>query len=247
MIQRSIITQRVKNQSSPFTQVTKTHSRFFIFLIHSRFVLYTHKATNVSGSYIRFSFSLKSAMSKTSSSLVHTHHFLFRSSFSLVFLWNFLGKIRIKFESFFLFLCFLAFFLRFFEMGSKEKSVKDGKKQFLRDIPKGCLAIKVGYGEEQLQRFVIPVMYFNHPLFLQLLKEAEEEFGFDHKGAITIPCYVEEFRYVQEIIDRDRSCYFHHHHHNNHHHYHHYHIGCFGFWSLMILMFFLLFCWNPEF
>ncbi|GFY90183.1 Auxin-responsive protein [Actinidia chinensis var. chinensis] len=77
-------------------------------------------------------------------------------------------------------------------------------------VPKGCLAIKVGQGEEQ-QRFVVPVMYLNHPLFMQLLKEAEEEYGFDQKGTITIPCHVADFRYVQGLIDRD----------------HHRHVCCF--------------------
>ncbi|GMP61070.1 hypothetical protein CsSME_00023679 [Camellia sinensis var. sinensis] len=96
-------------------------------------------------------------------------------------------------------------------MGSREKSLlsfnlhrphhhhqqpQQGK------VPKGCLAIKVGQGDQQ-QRFVVPVMYFNHPLFMQLLKEAEEEYGFDQKGTITIPCHVEEFRYVQAMIDRE--------------------------------------------
>ncbi|KAF5451797.1 hypothetical protein F2P56_026868 [Juglans regia] len=91
-----------------------------------------------------------------------------------------------------------------------------GRKQEMRDVPKGCLAIKVGQGEEQ-QRFVVPVIYFNHPLFMQLLKEAEEEYGFDQKGTITIPCHVEEFRYVQGMIDREKSL-----------HQHHHVIGCFG-------------------
>lgn len=93
-----------------------------------------------------------------------------------------------------------------------------GKKQEhqVRDIPKGCLAIMVGQqGVEEKQRFIVPVMYFNHPLFMQLLKEAEEEYGFDQKGTITIPCNVEEFRQVQGMIDRERS--FHHHHHHHHH------------------------------
>ncbi|KAI3444365.1 hypothetical protein Pfo_001030 [Paulownia fortunei] len=91
------------------------------------------------------------------------------------------------------------------------------KKQLVKDVPKGCLAIKVGQGEEQ-QRFVVPVIYFNHPLFLQLLKGAEEEYGFDQKGTITIPCHVEEFRFVQRMIDKGR-----------HHHSHHNHLfgGCF--------------------
>lgn len=103
------------------------------------------------------------------------------------------------------------------------------RKEAFRDIPKGCLAIMVGQGEEQ-QRFVVPVLYFNHPLFMQLLKEAEEEFGFDQKGTITIPCHVEEFRQVQGMIDREKS-YNHHHHHHDHYHHHHllplHVVGCF--------------------
>ncbi|KAB2016921.1 hypothetical protein ERO13_D08G114900v2 [Gossypium hirsutum] len=80
----------------------------------------------------------------------------------------------------------------------------------LKDIPKGCLAVLVGQGQEQ-QRFVIPLIYITHPLFMQLLKEAEEEYGFDHEGPITIPCHVQEFRNVQGMIDKD-------HHHHHHHH-----------------------------
>ncbi|KAI4307048.1 hypothetical protein L6164_030278 [Bauhinia variegata] len=92
---------------------------------------------------------------------------------------------------------------------------QDHQKKGLKGIPKGCLAILVGQGEEQ-QRFVIPVIYINHPLFMQLLKEAEEEYGFDQKGPITIPCHVEEFRTVQGMIDQEQHS--HHHHHHNHHH-----------------------------
>ncbi|XP_048334389.1 auxin-responsive protein SAUR32 [Ziziphus jujuba] len=71
---------------------------------------------------------------------------------------------------------------------------KQQQQVVMRDVPKGCLAIKVGQQGEEPQRFVVPVIYFNHPLFMQLLKEAEEEYGFDQKGTITIPCHVEEFR-----------------------------------------------------
>jgi len=84
-----------------------------------------------------------------------------------------------------------------------------------KDIPKGCVAVMVGQGEEQ-QRIIIPVIYVNHPLFTQLLKEAEEEFGFDHEGPLNIPCHVEEFRHVQGLIDEE-----------NHHHHHHHHLLCF--------------------
>ena len=120
-------------------------------------------------------------------------------------------------------------------MGSGEKNFLNfhmhvhhgngNNKKEMRDIPKGCLAVLVGQGEEQ-QRFVIPVIYINHPLFMELLKEAEEEYGFEQKGPITIPCHVEEFRYVQGMIDKEKS---HHHHHSHHHdlHDHHNHHHCF--------------------
>ncbi|KAJ1692685.1 hypothetical protein LUZ63_009383 [Rhynchospora breviuscula] len=101
--------------------------------------------------------------------------------------------------------------------------------------PKGCMGILVGTGGEEPQRFVVPVVYLNHPLFLSLLKEAEEEYGFEQKGAITIPCHVEHFRQVQGIIDRDTGAHAmhahghgHQEHGANHHHHNHFQIvGCF--------------------
>ncbi|KAG2275346.1 hypothetical protein Bca52824_057901 [Brassica carinata] len=56
-------------------------------------------------------------------------------------------------------------------------------------VPKGCVAIMVGHegDEEGLHRFVVPLMFLSHPLFLSLLKEAEEKYGFKHAGPITIP------------------------------------------------------------
>ncbi|KAL0317938.1 UNVERIFIED_CONTAM: Auxin-responsive protein SAUR32 [Sesamum angustifolium] len=91
-----------------------------------------------------------------------------------------------------------------------------GGRREARSIPKGCLAITVGQGAEQ-QRFVIPVIYVNHPLFTQLLKEAEEEYGFDQKGPINIPCHVEEFCHVRGLIDKETTSHHHHHHHHHHH------------------------------
>jgi SAUR family protein len=73
-----------------------------------------------------------------------------------------------------------------------------------KDIPKGYLAVMVGQGEEQ-QKFVIPLFYLNHPLFMQLLKEAEEEYGFKNKGLITIPSKIKEFHDVQRKIDMEKS------------------------------------------
>nr|XP_043607121.1 auxin-responsive protein SAUR22-like [Erigeron canadensis] len=60
------------------------------------------------------------------------------------------------------------------------------------DVPKGYLAVYVG--EVQRKRFVVPLSYLNHPLFQDLLRRSEEEFGFNHPmGGLTIPCHEEAF------------------------------------------------------
>ncbi|KAJ1280178.1 hypothetical protein BS78_04G211200 [Paspalum vaginatum] len=61
--------------------------------------------------------------------------------------------------------------------------------------PKGQVAVYVGAAEPggESMRYVVPVVYFNHPLFGELLREAEEEFGFHHPGGITIPCAAARF------------------------------------------------------
>lgn len=72
------------------------------------------------------------------------------------------------------------------------------------EVPKGYLAVYVGQKDGEFQRVLVPVIYFNHPLFGQLLREAEEVFGFDHPGAITIPCRISEFEHVQTRIKEGR-------------------------------------------
>ncbi|KAI3974976.1 hypothetical protein MKX01_005087 [Papaver californicum] len=95
-------------------------------------------------------------------------------------------------------------------------------------VPRGCVAVFVGQKEE---RFVIPVTYLNHSKFRVLLKEAEEEYGFRHKGNITLPCNVDEFLNVQSLIEREimsNRCLPHHRNHQHHHHHHHFfHGSCF--------------------
>ncbi|KAJ8767209.1 hypothetical protein K2173_013606 [Erythroxylum novogranatense] len=69
------------------------------------------------------------------------------------------------------------------------------------DVPKGFLAVFVG--ETEKKRFVVPVSYLNHPAFQDLLRRAEEEFGFDHPvGGLTIPCSEEIFINVTSSLSR---------------------------------------------
>ncbi|XP_026393737.1 auxin-responsive protein SAUR21-like [Papaver somniferum] len=61
------------------------------------------------------------------------------------------------------------------------------------DVPRGHFAVYVGE-MNQNKRFVVPISYLKHPLFQDLLRKAEEEFGFDHPmGGLTIPCREDDF------------------------------------------------------
>ncbi|CAN4125859.1 unnamed protein product [Withania somnifera] len=71
-------------------------------------------------------------------------------------------------------------------------------------VPKGHLAVYVGQKDGDYKRVLIPVIYMNHPLFSELLREAEEEYGFNHPGGITIPCRISEFERVQTRIQQGR-------------------------------------------
>ncbi|XP_031285073.1 auxin-responsive protein SAUR21-like [Pistacia vera] len=83
-------------------------------------------------------------------------------------------------------------------MGIRLPSMILGAKQVLkltknqRDVPKGHVAVYVG--ELQKKRFVVPISYLNHPSFVGLLNQAEEEYGFNHPmGGLTIPCKEDAF------------------------------------------------------
>ncbi|KAF8370057.1 hypothetical protein HHK36_031912 [Tetracentron sinense] len=66
-------------------------------------------------------------------------------------------------------------------------------------VPKGHFAVYVG--ENQKQRYVVPMSYLNHPQFQDLLTRAEEEFGFDHSmGGLTIPCKEATFINLTSLV-----------------------------------------------
>lgn len=70
------------------------------------------------------------------------------------------------------------------------------------DVPKGYLAVYVG---PELRRFIIPTSYLTLPVFKVLLEKAEEEFGFDHKGGLTLPCEIETFKYLLQCIEHNHK------------------------------------------
>ncbi|KAJ6796318.1 uncharacterized protein M6B38_375770 [Iris pallida] len=70
------------------------------------------------------------------------------------------------------------------------------------DVPRGYIPVYVG---PEQRRFIIPVGYLSHPVFKLLLEKAEEEFGFDHQGALTIPCEIETFKYILLCMERHQK------------------------------------------
>ncbi|XP_059649994.1 auxin-responsive protein SAUR21-like [Cornus florida] len=84
-------------------------------------------------------------------------------------------------------------------MGIRLAAIVHQAKQILRpmsinnrqssspDVPKGHFAVYVG--ESQKNRFVVPISYLRHPMFQDLLRKAEEEYGYDTPmGGLIIPC-----------------------------------------------------------
>ncbi|KAL1215708.1 Auxin-responsive protein SAUR20 [Cardamine amara subsp. amara] len=76
-------------------------------------------------------------------------------------------------------------------MRNKNGSSSSSKTSGL--VPKGHIAVYVGEQVEK-KRFVVPISFVNHPLFIEFLNRAEEECGFHHSmGGLTIPCREESF------------------------------------------------------
>ncbi|XP_074313226.1 auxin-responsive protein SAUR20-like [Silene latifolia] len=86
--------------------------------------------------------------------------------------------------------------------GTRLNSIITNAKQLLKSpsrntnnqqgVPKGHFTVYVGDCEKK--RYVVPLSYLNQPAFQELLKRAEEEFGFNHPmGGLTIPCKEEAF------------------------------------------------------
>ncbi|XP_050228195.1 auxin-induced protein X10A-like [Mercurialis annua] len=46
------------------------------------------------------------------------------------------------------------------------------------------------------KRFLVELGFLHNPEFLKLLKQAEEEFGFSHEGALAIPCRPDELQSI---------------------------------------------------
>ncbi|KAF8074321.1 hypothetical protein N665_1113s0002 [Sinapis alba] len=90
--------------------------------------------------------------------------------------------------------------------GSGSKSIKFLKRTLsfkdVTAVPKGYLAVSVG---KEGKRYKIPTEYLTHQAFHVLLREAEEEFGFQQAGVLKIPCEVDVFESILKIMEDDKT------------------------------------------
>ncbi|KAL8225163.1 hypothetical protein R6Q57_017720 [Mikania cordata] len=63
--------------------------------------------------------------------------------------------------------------------------------------PRGFLAVYVG---NERQRFVVPTSCLSHPLFKILLAKASEEFGYEQKNGLAVPCSVAAFKEIVMVM-----------------------------------------------
>lgn len=87
--------------------------------------------------------------------------------------------------------------LSFFSNQGTEHHHKDVRATLMvpDDVKEGQFAVLAIKGDE-IERFVLELSFLCNPAFVKLLKLAEDEFGFHHKGALAIPCRPEELQKI---------------------------------------------------
>ncbi|XVE52805.1 hypothetical protein DITRI_Ditri02bG0153600 [Diplodiscus trichospermus] len=71
------------------------------------------------------------------------------------------------------------------------------KKPARRSVPEGHVPVYVG---EEMERFVVNAELLNHPVFIGLLNKSAQEYGYEQKGVLHIPCHVLVFERVMEAL-----------------------------------------------
>ncbi|KAL4554231.1 hypothetical protein LXL04_039322 [Taraxacum kok-saghyz] len=69
-------------------------------------------------------------------------------------------------------------------------------------VPEGHLPVFVG---EEMERFVVSAELLNHPIFINLLNKSAQEYGYEQKGVLHIPCHVIVFERVLEALRAGRA------------------------------------------
>ncbi|KAK1393160.1 Auxin-responsive protein SAUR41 [Heracleum sosnowskyi] len=74
------------------------------------------------------------------------------------------------------------------------------KRRRTGSVPEGHLPVYVG---EESERFIVNAELLNHPVFMKLLNISAQEYGYEQKGVLRIPCHVLVFEKVLEALRVD--------------------------------------------
>lgn len=56
------------------------------------------------------------------------------------------------------------------------------------------------YVGDEMERFTVSAELLNHPVFIWLLNKSAQEYGYEQKGVLRIPCHVLVFERVMESL-----------------------------------------------
>ncbi|EOA31703.1 hypothetical protein CARUB_v10014909mg [Capsella rubella] len=76
-------------------------------------------------------------------------------------------------------------------------SVARRSKKQSSSVPEGHVPVYVG---EEMERFVVSAELLNHPVFIGLLNRSAQEYGYEQKGGLQIPCHVLVFERIMESL-----------------------------------------------
>ncbi|CAN4109588.1 unnamed protein product [Withania somnifera] len=70
------------------------------------------------------------------------------------------------------------------------------EKKVPNDVKEGHFAVFSVHANEEPKKFIVELHWLNDPSFLKLLKQAEDEYGFQQKGVLQIPCPAQELQKI---------------------------------------------------
>ncbi|ESQ48742.1 hypothetical protein EUTSA_v10022038mg [Eutrema salsugineum] len=76
-------------------------------------------------------------------------------------------------------------------------SVARRAKKNTASVPEGHVPVYVG---DEMERFVVSAELLNHPVFIGLLNRSAQEYGYEQKGVLQIPCHVLVFERIMESL-----------------------------------------------
>ena len=56
------------------------------------------------------------------------------------------------------------------------------------------------YVGDEMERFTVSAELLNHPVFIWLLNKSAQEYGYEQRGVLRIPCHVLVFERVMESL-----------------------------------------------